>query len=109
MVLDEYHQIYIGTSDNIKKRILQHWSMRKPFDRLLCPIGAVETSILSIDSFRAYDTTRIYACINQDTYEKEDYYIKQFSSKFLCNRLSGGKITGGLLQALTMLKKKELK
>ena len=35
MVLDEYSQVYIGTSSNIKKRIRQHWSSSKSFDRLI--------------------------------------------------------------------------
>lgn len=108
MVLDEYCQVYIGTTDDIKRRIQQHWSSSKPFDRLLFPIGAVDTSILSVDSFRAYDTTRIYAYITPNTYESEDIYINHFSAEFVCNRLAGGKITGGLLQAIAMKKQRQL-
>lgn len=44
MILDEYKQVYIGKSDNIKKRIQQHWSATKPFDRTLFPMYAVTTS-----------------------------------------------------------------
>lgn len=61
MVLDEYKQIYIGVTRSklgIKGRIQAHWSNVKPLDRLI--FGSVDYSILSIDSFRAYDTTRIY-------------------------------------------------
>ena len=61
MVLDEYCQIYIGTTNDIKKRIRSHWSSSKSFDRLLFPMGAIDSSLLSIDSFRAFDTTRIFA------------------------------------------------
>jgi hypothetical protein len=32
MVLDEYSQVYIGTTNDIKRRIRQHWSNSKPFD-----------------------------------------------------------------------------
>lgn len=60
MVLDEYCQVYIGTAVDIKRRIRQHWTKSKSFDRLLFPMGNVDSSILSIDSFRALDTTRIY-------------------------------------------------
>ena len=61
LVLDEYKQAYIGKSEaagGMKQRILNHWSKRKEFGRLLN--GKVESSILSIDSFGALDTTRIF-------------------------------------------------
>lgn len=109
MILDEYKQLYIGTTDNIKRRIQQHWSKSKEFDRLLFPMNAVNSSLLSIDSFRALDTTRIYAMKTKRTYHSEDKYINQFSKKFICNRISGGKIPGGFIQALGMIKNKELK
>jgi hypothetical protein len=108
MVLDEYCQVYIGTSDNIKKRIRQHWSSSKKFDRLLFPMGNIEGSILSIDSFRAFDTTRIFAYITNKTYEVEDKFINQFSPKFVTNRMAGGKVNGGLVQAMGMMKKRVL-
>lgn len=49
MVLDKYKQVYIGKSENIKRRILSHWSSTKAFDRTLFPMYAVETSCFSID------------------------------------------------------------
>ncbi|WP_394581208.1 GIY-YIG nuclease family protein [Cytobacillus firmus] len=109
MVLDEYSQLYIGTTKNIKKRIKQHWSNSIPFDRLLFPMGNVDSSILSIDSFRALDTTRIYAYKTNNTFSSEDKFINEFSPKFMCNRLAGGKISGGLPQAIGMMKKRNLK
>lgn len=109
MVLDEYCQVYIGTTNDIKRRIRQHWSKKKPFDRLLFPIGAVDSSILSIDSFRAFDTTRIFAYTTEGTFDREDEFINQFPAKFVGNRLGGGKITGGLLQTIVMMKKRKLK
>ncbi|MEM5592803.1 hypothetical protein AAHH67_15540 [Niallia circulans] len=108
MILDEYSQLYVGTSYNIKNRIRQHWNKSKQFDRLLFPMGNVDSSKLSIDSFRALDTTRIYVHITEDTYSKEDDYINQFSSEFIANRMSGGKIEGGLIQAISMMKTRDL-
>jgi hypothetical protein len=108
MVLDEYCQVYIGTTDDIKKRIRQHWSKSKPFDRLLFPMGDVNSSLLSIDSFRALDTTRIFAYTTKRTFDMEDKFINQFSSKFVCNRIGGGKIDGGFLQSIAMMKNRKL-
>jgi hypothetical protein len=104
LVIDEYCQLYIGTTKDIKRRIQNHWSKKMPFDRLLFPMGAVNKSILSIDSFRALDTTRIFAYVTNKIYEYEDNYLKQFSQEFICDRMAGGEITGGLLQAITMMK-----
>lgn len=112
LVLDEYSQVYIGTSQNIYERIRGHWSGRKSFDRLLFPIGAVETSIMSIDSFRALDTTRVLAYKTDSVYLEEDKYISFFSPTFCTNRLSGGRIEGGLMgaiQVLSMCKSRNLK
>lgn len=108
LILDEYCQVYVGTSKDILKRIRQHWGRRKSFDRLLFPMSAVKTSIMSIDSFRALDTTRVLAYENANTFYKEDDYIKFFSSKFRTNRLSGGYIEGGILGAITMMKSRNL-
>lgn len=109
MVLDKYCQMYIGTSTNIKKRIQSHWSKIKSFDRLLFPMGAVETSIISIDSFRALDTTRIYAFHTTKLYDNENQYINFFSPKFLCNRIGGGRIEPGLLGFLQVYLTKKSK
>ncbi|WP_339212897.1 GIY-YIG nuclease family protein [Solibacillus sp. FSL W8-0372] len=106
MVLDEYSQVYIGTSSNIKRRIRQHWSSSKSFDRLI--FGNVNTSKLSIDSFRALDTTRIYAYVTTQIFNIEDNFINQFPDIFVCNRTIGGEMPGGLLQAISMGKKRNL-
>ena len=111
MILDKYSQVYIGTTDNIKKRIQQHWSTQKSFDRLLFPIGAVDKSVLSIDCFRALDTTRIFVYKTNYTYSLENKFITKFSPKFISNRMGGGKLCDGLfglLQALSTMKFKEL-
>lgn len=108
MVLDKYCQIYIGTTENIKKRIQQHWSQSKPFDRLIFPMNDVENSILSIDSFRALDTTRIYVLTTNDLYDKEDKYISDFPQEFVLNRMRGGKIKFGYIEACSKMRKRNI-
>ena len=91
LVLDEYKQVYIGISNNIKKRILQHWSDKKDFDRLL--FGDKEKSILSIDSFGALDTTRIFYkefSYFDDIYSAEYNVVAKFKDKYKLNRVDGG-------------------
>lgn len=91
MVLGDYCQAYVGVTDapsGIKGRIRKHWSTSKEFDRLI--FGTVETSILSIDSFRALDTTRIFAAQVRNPDKLEDTIIRAFPEKFLLNRLRGG-------------------
>ncbi|MCD4827481.1 MAG: hypothetical protein K8Q99_06880 [Acholeplasmataceae bacterium] len=98
LVLDEYSQAYIGTSDDIFKRIYKHWHKRKSFDRLI--FGYVENSIMSIASFRPLDTTRIYILNTKSTYFYEDKYINTIPEKFMCNRTWGGKMNGGFKEAI---------
>ncbi|SIR56359.1 hypothetical protein [Priestia flexa] len=105
MVLDEYSQAYIGTSSDIKKRIQQHWSMQMFFDRLI--FGSKEDSILSINSFRALDTTRIFVYLTTNTFNLEDKLINQFDNKYLLNRTAGG-LMDGLSEAIANGKTKDL-
>lgn len=90
LVLDEYNQVYIGISNDIKKRILAHWSSKKDFDRLL--FGKKETSVLSIDSFGALDTTRIfYKEVKPQSINSQEYQIvNKFNSIYTLNRVDGG-------------------
>lgn len=88
LVLDKYKQIYIGMSNNIKRRIMTHWSRKMPFDRLI--FGSVESSVLSIDSFGALDTTRIYIYPTYNTHNEEKYLESKINSNFLLNRTGGG-------------------
>lgn len=92
MVLDNYCQVYIGTSSNIKQRIIQHWNKVIPFDRVI--FGNVENSIISIDSYRACDTTRIYVYKTNDTYTNEDEIINSINPIYCCNRTKGGNLSG---------------
>lgn len=92
MVLDEYHQAYVGATDafvGIQKRIKQHWSGTKPLDRLIW--GDPRTSILSIDSFRALDTTRIFALKSSRSFAGENPLLDQFPPEYMLNRIPGGR------------------
>ncbi|MFA1710256.1 hypothetical protein ACDX66_00915 [Peribacillus frigoritolerans] len=105
MVLDEYAQAYIGRSENIKKRMQDHWAKQKEFDRLI--FGGKETSILSIDSFRAYDTTRIFVHPTNELYGHEDNFINLFDKKYLLNRTIGGTLSG-VIEAINNRKTRKL-
>ena len=91
IVLDRYKQVYIGISNNIKRRILNHWSKKKDFDRLI--YGSKDNSVISIDSFGALDTTRVFykeSKWHQDSNELEEKYVNSFEKQYLINRVSGG-------------------
>lgn len=105
MILDEYKQVYIGKSDDIKRRIQQHWSSTKPFDRILFPMYAVTTSCFSIDFFRALDTTRIFVWKRDLSDGVEKNLIADFPEKYSTNRI-GGDISSGI-EALTTLNRRE--
>jgi hypothetical protein len=96
MLLDEYKQAYIGKSNDIKRRIQQHWSKIKPLDRVLLPMYN-EKSVFSIDFFRALDTTRIFVWERSLTDGVERRLIKDLPANFLCNRIGGD--TETLLEA----------
>ncbi|WP_301110372.1 hypothetical protein [Microbacterium sp.] len=92
MVLAEYRQAYVGATDHpggIMARIKQHWTGTKSFDRLIW--GDPETSIISIDSFRALDTTRIFAAKTSRSFAGENPLLDRFPSKFMLNRIMGGR------------------
>lgn len=90
LVLDEYKQVYIGKAENIKRRIMQHWSAKKEFDRLI--YGSVDSSVLSIDSFGALDTTRIFykKVQNNKIHEQEGKIVDSFEPSYSLNRICGG-------------------
>ena len=92
MVLDEYRQAYVGATNKsigIQKRIKQHWAGTKPLDRLIW--GDPQTSILSIDSFRALDTTRIFALKSSRSFAGENPLLEQFPPEYMLNRVPGGR------------------
>lgn len=96
MVLDHYCQVYVGVSSNIMRRIISHWSKTKEFDRLI--FGGVDNSKLSIDSFRALDTTRLFISKYEDIFEIENTIVNKFNPLFVTNRISGGIVDGGLAE-----------
>ncbi|WP_139308815.1 GIY-YIG nuclease family protein [Pantoea sp. 1.19] len=98
MVLDDYCQVYVGVSNNVARRIMTHWSRTMPFDRLI--YGGVDRSKLSIDAFRARDTTRLFIRASEETFDIEENIAQEFDPAFLCNRITGGRIDGGLAEVL---------
>jgi len=90
MILDEYKQVYIGISQNIKRRIQQHWQNTQKLDALV--FGSVESSRLSIDAFKHFDTTRIFVWPMTEELDSMEYELVEnsFSDKFYTNRTAGG-------------------
>ena len=104
LVLDEYKQIYIGTSNtSLRNRIYKHMSENILFENFLFPpiednfnIESVKISMeqskLSINTFRPLDFTRVFIFETTESFDKEEYFIRQFSNKFVSNRIEGGHI-----------------
>lgn len=107
MVLDEYKQVYIGKSTNIKSRIMAHWTKTMPFDRVLFPMYEWEKSCFSINFFRALDTTRIFIWERKISNQIEAKLINNFPERFCINRI-GGDITRATDAILTMKRRKFL-
>ncbi len=97
MVAGRYKRIYIGISMNVKKRILVHWRKWMDLSRLIFA-GGISKSKLSIDSFRALDTTQIFLYrlpddmdVTMDTlWDLENKIVNDFPREYLCNRMLGG-------------------
>lgn len=99
MVLDEFKQVYIGiTGDSIKKRIQAHWNKKFYTDRLV--FGGVDFSRLSIECFKALDTTRLFVWKTGHPEGLEDQLIQDIDDRYTCNRAKGGILQGGLLEAM---------
>ncbi len=88
LVLDEYKQVYIGISTNIKQRIQSHWSKSKSLERLIC--GSACRSVLSIDSFGTLDTTRIFYKVSKSPAYLEKRVASKFDPCYTLNRTAGG-------------------
>lgn len=106
MVLDRYKQVYIGQASDMRLRIKRHWAGTKQFDRLIFPDK--ETSVLSIDSFRALDTTRVFAVKTRRGLDLEDDMVETFPPDYLLNRVSGGRREMGSRFLLTEIKHRQL-
>ncbi|MDT2392771.1 hypothetical protein P7D58_02485 [Enterococcus avium] len=90
MCLDDYCQCYIGIANNMRTRIMQHWSLAWPLDRL---VFGSDKSLISINSFGIFDTKRIFIKkynINQKHSDDEDRFINSINEKFVLNRTMGG-------------------
>ena len=89
LVLDEYKQVYLGLTDRgIKERIKDHWNGKKEPERLI--FGQAFNSVLSIDSFGALDTTRIFVKLDEPLYKIEYKMVDEFDKRYLLNRTMGG-------------------
>ncbi|TCJ23791.1 hypothetical protein E0W80_09540 [Microbacterium sp. PI-1] len=101
MVLDESRQAYVGATDasvGIQKRIKQHWTGTKSLDRLIW--GNPQTSIISIDSFRALDTTRIFSLKTTRSFAGENPLLEKFPPEYMLNRVPGGRDVAKLADIL---------
>lgn len=87
LVLDDYSQVYLGISKNMKKRIMAHWSREIPLDHLI--FSHSDGRPFSIDSFRALDTTRIYALYDDFLYS-EYKMMSKIPMQFLLNTAFSG-------------------
>lgn len=92
MVLDGYRQAYVGQARDIRARIKQHWAGTKTFDRLL--LGHRHKSVISIDAFRALDTTRVFAARTTRRNQLEERLVDTIPPDHLLNRIGGGEMTG---------------
>lgn len=99
MVFDEYKQLYIGQANDIRKRIRQHLTGRKSFDRLL--FGSKYTSVFPVDELRALDMTRLYAVSSFQTLDIERRLEAAADQRFCLNRIAGGE-AGGLTMMLAL-------
>lgn len=91
MVLDKYKRVYIGIAEDLTKRIKEHWHKdRKPLGKLI--FGDKEKSVLSINSFGALDTTRIFVKLMpyEDASNEEYRAVREFDPKYTLNRIHGG-------------------
>lgn len=78
--------------------------MQMYFDRMI--FGTKENSILSINSFRALDTTRKFVYPTNNIFKLENSFINQFDNKYLLNRTVRGAFEGGLAEAMAIGKNK---
>lgn len=88
MVLDDYKQLYVGVSSDMKKRIQNHWRKRKSLERLI--FGDACNSTLSVDSFGPLDTTRVFYIETSMPYEKEERIVSALDPRYSLNRTAGG-------------------
>lgn len=109
LVLDEYKQFYVGqatSAGGIRQRIMVHWQKKPAFDRMLS--GPAERSIMSIDCFRAFDTTHIFAASSDDPGTLEREIQKRLPAAYCANRTRAGDLAGGLAEAIAQRRERDL-
>lgn len=109
LVLDDFRQLYVGqatASGGIRQRIVVHWQKKVAFDRLLS--GPEERSIMAIDSFRALDTTRIFAAACGRPGPLERRVQQVVAEPFCANRTRAGDLAGGLAEAIAARRERDL-
>ena len=109
LVLDRYKQFYVGqatSSGGIRQRIVVHWQKKPAFDRMLS--GAPERSIMSIDCFRALDTTRIFAAAVDEPGSLERAIQECLPAAYCANRTRAGDLPGGLAEAIAQRFERDL-
>ena len=83
LVLDEYNVCYLGQSNDIRSRVMRHWSRNDYF------------SGTGIDMFKAKDTTRIYYALTEKKHQTnslEHRAISEMPSRYTLNCMAGGDI-----------------
>lgn len=96
IILDEYNACYIGQAQDLKKRIMRHWSRNDYF------------SGTGIDMFKAKDTTRIYVFpMTEQEYSRinalENSLVESIPIRYKLNIMAGGKPDFILENGLTLL------
>ncbi|WP_448968750.1 hypothetical protein [Latilactobacillus curvatus] len=83
LVLDEYRQLYIGSSSDILQRIRNHWTKKTYLSRPF-----YDGNQMRIDVFKALDTTRVFAYKSKSlTMRRVDTLVKEIPDKFVINTI----------------------
>lgn len=98
LVLDSYNVCYVGQAQNIKQRIMQHWSRSNYFTGT------------GIDLFKAYDTTRIFVlpCESNDLNVLEYKIVKMIEERYSLNNFAGGTVQYHIDNDLPLLKESHI-
>lgn len=82
LVLDDYHVCYVGQAQNIRQRVMQHWSRSNYFTGT------------GIDLFKPCDTTRIFVltCEENEINGLEHRLVDMVEARYLLNQFAGGNV-----------------